>query len=65
MQSDDDALKRLYGEPVFEVPAGFLRGAEEIALERCPYCGARVETPCDQPPTDTCDRALRASQGRG
>ena len=31
------------------------------ATERCPYCGARVEDPCDGPPADTCEKALAAA----
>ena len=26
--------------------------------ERCPYCGGMFETPCDEPPVDTCEQAL-------
>lgn len=26
--------------------------------ELCPFCGLRVETPCDEPPVDTCELAL-------
>jgi hypothetical protein len=29
--------------------------------ERCPYCGALVDTPCDEPPPDTCEQALAAT----
>lgn len=29
--------------------------------ERCRYCGAMVESPCDEPPPDTCERALNAT----
>lgn len=27
-------------------------------LEKCPYCGFRMEDPCDSPPPDTCGKAL-------
>lgn len=30
-------------------------------LETCPYCGCTVETPCDEPPIDTCEKALNAT----
>lgn len=29
-------------------------------LNTCPYCGARVEEPCDEPPPDTCEKGLEA-----
>jgi hypothetical protein len=32
-------------------------------LERCPYCGIRTEEPCDEPPPDTCPKALEATRG--
>lgn len=31
---------------------------EPPELEQCPYCGLMLETPCDEPPPDTCSKAL-------
>jgi hypothetical protein len=27
-------------------------------LEKCPFCGLLVDTPCDEPPPDICEKAL-------
>ena len=29
-----------------------------IEKHRCPYCGLVVEEPCEEPPPDTCEKAL-------
>lgn len=31
--------------------------------ERCAFCGATVESPCEYPPVDTCEKALNATYG--
>ena len=31
-----------------------------LDLDKCSYCGARVEEPCDEPPPDTCEKAIEA-----
>lgn len=31
--------------------------------ERCAFCGATVESPCEEPPVDTCEKALNATYG--
>lgn len=36
-------------------------GTRSGDLEKCPFCGARTETPCDEPPPDTCEKALNAT----
>ena len=34
---------------------------DELFGEKCPYCGIRTEEPCDEPPPDTCEQALRVA----
>jgi hypothetical protein len=34
------------------------RGRKDETDEICRFCGALVENPCDEPPADTCDKAL-------
>jgi hypothetical protein len=36
---------------------------DQPELEKCPFCGATVESPCDEPPPDTCEKALNATYG--
>ena len=31
---------------------------DAIFKEKCPYCGIRVEDPCDEAPSDICERAI-------
>lgn len=42
--------------------AEYRRRHPEIAAvwprERCPFCGAYVESPCDAPAPDVCERAI-------
>jgi hypothetical protein len=35
-----------------------LNPLDELFGEVCPYCGIRTDEPCDEPPIDTCERAL-------
>lgn len=35
-----------------------------IDLEQCPYCGIRTESPCDAPPSDTCEKAINIVHGQ-
>ena len=30
----------------------------EADWEKCPYCGFRMENPCDEPPSDICSDAI-------
>ena len=30
----------------------------EADWEKCPFCGFRMEEPCESPPPDMCDKAL-------
>lgn len=36
---------------------------ESDEFERCPFCGALVESPCDEPPPDVCEKAINATYG--
>lgn len=40
-----------------------LESQEPDELGQCAFCGARVENPCDEPPSDTCEKALNATYG--
>lgn len=52
---------QLAGLPVLtDVP---WEGEQRFEKERCPFCGAMVECPCDEPPPDTCEKALNAAYG--
>ena len=35
-----------------------LQKAIEADWDKCPYCGYRMEEPCDEPPPDMCSKAL-------
>jgi hypothetical protein len=37
---------------------------EATELEECKFCGAHVETPCEAPPPDICEKAINATYGR-
>lgn len=51
--------------PITMLIDGYRKPLEETPeLERCPFCGARVETPCDEPPPDICEKAINATYGR-
>jgi hypothetical protein len=42
----------------------FRLDAPEEPPERCPFCGATVVSPCDEPPVDTCEKALNATYNK-
>lgn len=52
--SHADCRHRSRSWAVPEAPNPF----DELFGEKCPYCGIRTEEPCDEPPPDTCERAL-------
>lgn len=60
-QHHGDAPMGLLGHNAIEaLREAFREQRESEDLERCPFCGALVEFPCDEPPPDTCEKALAA-----
>ena len=51
LQKYDNNHQRIFGKSK-------LQKAIEADWEKCPYCGYRMEDPCDSPPPDTCSQAL-------
>ena len=53
---------RVWGSaPVVASAPGMPNPFDELFGEKCPYCGIRTEEPCDEPPSDTCEQALRVT----
>lgn len=69
----------LYEDGDADIPKGILDRNGQVVLamckkchkaeieldepELCPYCGCTVVNPCDEPPPDTCEKALNATYG--
>lgn len=51
--------------PITMLIDGYRQPLVEVAeLEECKFCGAHVETPCEAPPADICEKAINATYGR-
>lgn len=53
LDSKDCAIKLLI--------EGYRKEVEVADMEECRFCGCNVESPCDAPPPDTCEKALNAA----